>query len=98
MELQVKNYMEELVFEYMDDLLKGKDDVCKCNQCLLDIATYALNQLPPKYFSRPKGMVFSRLEEFENQIRADIISVLIKGIEMVRKDPQHNNINEDSKK
>lgn len=82
--------MEDLVIEYLNDLLKGRDDICKCNQCQLDIATYALNKLPPKYFSRTRGMVYSRLEEFENQMRADIIAVLTRGIEMVSKDPQHN--------
>lgn len=89
MQLKLENFMEDLVTEYMDDLLKDREDVCKCNQCLLDIATFALNKLPPMYFSRPKGMVYSRLEEFENQIRADIIAILITGIEKISKGPMH---------
>ncbi len=89
MELELNNYMEELVIEYMEDMLKDRDDVCKCERCLQDIATFALNKLPPKYFSGHKGKVYSRLEEFENQIRVDIISILGRAIEMVNKDPHH---------
>lgn len=90
MDLELKNYMEDLVLEYLEDLIKGRDDVCKCNQCLLDIATYALNKLPPMYFSRASGMIYSRLEEFENQVRADIIALLTTGIEKVSKLPKHD--------
>lgn len=84
--------MEELVSEYLEDVLKDRDDVCKCEYCLIDMATYALNKLQPLYYSRHQGMIFSRLEEFENQMRADIITVLITGIEKVSKSPHHNEI------
>lgn len=90
MELELKNFMEDLVTEYLEDILEGRDDVCTCNQCLLDIATYALNKLPPMYFSRAKGMIYSRLEEFENQVRADVIALLTAGINRVQESPKHH--------
>ena len=51
MKKDLHNHTEDIVLEYIEDLLKESDkfnNVCTCQQCLLDMATYALNRLPPK--------------------------------------------------
>lgn len=43
---QIKNYMEEIVFSLMKEVL-ADINVCSCEKCKMDIAAIALNDLPP---------------------------------------------------
>ncbi|MFW5686931.1 MAG: late competence development ComFB family protein, partial [Halanaerobium sp.] len=48
---RLNNLTEEVVLETLEDLLAREEfeDICKDEDCLLDMATYALNRLPAKY-------------------------------------------------
>ncbi|NLM96095.1 MAG: late competence development ComFB family protein, partial [Halanaerobiaceae bacterium] len=47
---KLNNHTETVVLEVMEDLLKKSEikDICTCKECLLDIASYALNNLPAR--------------------------------------------------
>lgn len=83
------NLMEETVLKKIDQLWPDTQ-YCKCEQCKMDIATYALNRLPAQYVQSLKGKVLYRFEE--NQIEKDIeVTVAVsKGIEIVGKAPHKN--------
>lgn len=87
--MEFHNYMEELVLEVVEDLLSKRDDVCRCEKCKLDIATFALNKLPPKYVVTQKGRVYTKLSELEIQEKANIVKEVTRGIEKVKSNPQH---------
>lgn len=53
----IKNYMEEIVFNSIDEVLKDIN-MCKCETCISDIAAKALNDLPPQYVATKKGGLF----------------------------------------
>lgn len=63
------NLMEETVLRKIDQLWPGTN-YCKCEQCRLDIATYALNRLPAQYVQSMKGKVLYRFES--NSMQRDI--------------------------
>ena len=48
MQLILLNIMEEYVIITLDEMLPFLDG-CKCERCRLDIASYTLNRLKPKY-------------------------------------------------
>ncbi len=52
--VQIKNYMEDVVFGQMKEVL-ADINMCTCEKCLLDVAAIALNDLPPKYVVTEKG-------------------------------------------
>ena len=81
----LKNYMEELVFNMIEDLSK-KISICTCQKC---IAAIALNELPPKYVVTEKGELYSKLEILKQQFEVDIVSSVTKAIEKVGNHPQH---------
>lgn len=85
------NHTEILILNKMEELLQNPEfkDICTCEQCLLDMASYALNRLPAKYFSCREGEIQTRITEFENQIQIDVISIITKAIRAVAKDPRH---------
>lgn len=83
------NLMEETVLKKIDQLWPGTN-YCKCEQCRMDIATYALNRLPAQYVQSLRGKVLYRFES--NLVEKDIeVTVEVsKGIEIVGKSPHKN--------
>lgn len=85
------NHTEEVVIEKMKSILMEEnfENICTCRQCLLDIASYALNHLPAKYTTTSKGDVMTRLDEFEEQSQVDFDLIVIQAIKIVSKNPNH---------
>ncbi len=82
---RLKNHTEEIVLDMLQELLNKEkySDVCTSEECLLDMATYALNRLPAKYVATEKGEVYTKTEELEQQHSVDILSVVTRAIKVV---------------
>lgn len=87
--MELKNYMEEVVLQKIDSVIARYPDCCKCEQCRLDIVALALNNLPPRYVSTHKGDIFVRIQEMEGKNDVDVIQAIAKAIEIVGKNPRH---------
>lgn len=83
-----KNLMEIIVMNKIREM-KSELDCCKCDQCLMDIATYVLNRIPPKYIVTTKGRIFSNLEALSAQHIADIITLILEASFLVNESPRH---------
>ena len=83
------NYMEKLVFNKLDDLHKSKKNFCNCEQCRLDIAAIALNELSPRYIVTDRGKLYTKIDMLETQFSVNILMELTKGIDIVAKHPRH---------
>ncbi len=94
MEVVLKNYMETLVLEKLDEII-NKLDCCKCMKCRMDIASYALNRLPPKYVATYAGEVYSKLDTLSVQYEADLVNALYQAAKIVTEHP-HDKISEAS--
>lgn len=81
--------MEETVLRKIDQLWPGTD-YCKCEQCRMDIATYALNRLPAQYVQSMKGKVLYRFESTSMQRDIEVTVAVGQGIEIVGKSPHKN--------
>ena len=82
------NHSVDIVLENMEELLDEKyENICTCEQCLLDIASYTLNRVPAKYISTHKGNLHTKLIEFEQQYRVDLLTHLTKAIKIVNESP-----------
>ncbi|MDD2496449.1 MAG: late competence development ComFB family protein [Tissierellia bacterium] len=88
----VKNYMEEVVRNLLNNILKtdpNYDNICKCERCLDDIMAIVLNNLKPYYITTKKGEVYAEYTSLETQLQVEIISEIIKAIEFVSTSPNH---------
>ena len=81
--------METFVMDFLDELLVKYPDICKCKKCKREIASYALNRLPPKYTTTDLGELYTKSSVLDSQSRADIIKALTLGIESVKNNPRH---------
>lgn len=80
---QLKNYMEEIVFNQMKDVL-ADINVCKCDKCMMDIAAIALNDLPTKYIVTEKGELYSKINILMQQFEVDVVSAITKAAVLVK--------------
>lgn len=83
------NLMEETVLDKIDQLWPDTN-YCKCEQCRMDIATYALNRLPAQYVQSLKGKVMYRFESNQMQRDIEVTVAVSQGIEIVGKSPHKN--------
>lgn len=92
----LKNYMETLLLEKLDEVI-DKLDCCKCEKCRMDILSYALNRLPPKYVATYEGQVYSKLDMLSLQYETDLMCALYQAAEVVREHPHHDLTSEEPK-
>ena len=85
----VKNYMEIIVEDVLDGILEKSDLKCKCQMCKDDIQAITLNNLKPIYVSTEQGELYTRLNEFSVQFKADVIQEILCSIEKVGENPRH---------
>lgn len=87
--MELKNYMEIIVEEAVDDeLSRIKEDWAKNKRCRLDLMALVLNRLPARYVVTDKGRIMTKIKETEVQFQADILRELVRAIAMVKKNPR----------
>lgn len=87
--MELRNLVKDEVLYALDSILKDIDGVCKCDQCKLDIAAIALNNLKPKYVVTEKGYVYSKINSLKPQFNTDIVTEITKAINIVKNNPRH---------
>lgn len=85
----LQNLMEETVLQTIEELM-NKENMCTCEQCRLDVAAIALNNLPSRYVVTPKGASYARADLLELQKYVDVIGAITKAIRLVKEHPRHN--------
>jgi competence protein ComFB len=86
----LRNYSEEAVDNLLDKVLSQYEDVCKCEKCKLDIKAYSLNLIKPKYLVSDQGEIYTRvINEIDKQEVINIVEYIMKGIDVVSKNPKH---------
>lgn len=87
----IKNYMEIIVDHVLLSVFEMPEyqETCKCNSCIEDIKSIALNNLDPKYVATDKGVLYTKLTEMRNQCTVDVTKEIIKAIELVKDSPRH---------
>ncbi len=84
----LRNLMEDVVIKQLDELIKVFG-CCQCEQCRLDIASFALNRLPAKYVVTTQGELLSKLDSLDLQFEANITTAITQGILLVNQNPRH---------
>lgn len=87
--MELKNHMEIVVDRMLQRFLEKDPDLCPCENCILDVKAFALNNLPPQYFVTEKGEVFTKAKDLTIQFEADVVRALVEGIDRVKLHPRH---------
>ena len=79
----LENEAENLVFEELENQLKEEwaEDVCKCQDCVLDMAALALNSVKPFYRVSLLGKVYAgRLNDsgYGDEVKKAVNEAIVK--------------------
>jgi competence protein ComFB len=90
------NMTEDAVFDAIPAAMSDHPEMCKCQDCVLDVAAIALNNLPPhycvgKFSSMPTGVVGLRhyVPEREKEITDRARTAVEEAINKVKDHPSH---------
>ncbi len=87
---KLKNYSETEVTRLLSEILKGYDNICKCEKCRLDITALALNSISTRYIVSEQGEIYTKaLAEVGKQEKIDVTTAITKAIEIVSTNPKH---------
>ena len=86
------NQMEDFVFNELEHQLAtiADEDICKCNDCILDMACYALNNVSPMYRSSLMGSLYAKVET--DKVSKSVRSNVSEAIQKISQNPLCGNI------
>lgn len=86
----LKNVMEEAVEYQLNRLLPTMPNICSCDQCRLDMASFALNRLSPQYVRTDMGALFQKLNNSAPQAEVEVLTTVMSAINMIGSHPKHD--------
>jgi competence protein ComFB len=87
----LKNESETYVFNELAFQLDNYPlDICRCNDCVGDMAAIALNKVAPKYRWSLLGELYAAMVIKDTAYRASVEDAVRNAIEIVRANPSHD--------
>ena len=86
----LKNEAENLVIKDLGRQLEAyTNPLCRCNECVLDMAAMALNTVKPLYRVSLLGKLYTETAMDEKTYGTAVREAVFNAIERVRKNPSH---------
>jgi len=87
----LKNEAENLVIREMEMQLKSEPaSMCRCNECIVDIAAISLNSVKPLYRFSLLGTLYASQAMSEAAYANSVNQAVAQAIKKVRKNPAHD--------
>jgi competence protein ComFB len=85
------NETERIVLEHMEDQLEKEDlkDICKCQDCVLDMTALALNSLKPQYRVSLFGTIYAQ-SVLNQQYTEEVKKAVSSAIKKIADNPSHD--------
>jgi competence protein ComFB len=88
---KLKNEAEVMVIREMEvQLEKEPEEVCRCEECVLDIAALALNTVSPLYRISLLGTQYAHQAINQKEYAVSVKQAVAKAIKKVRGNPAHD--------
>jgi competence protein ComFB len=86
----LKNEAENLVLNELEHQLNNYDEpVCRCNECIVDMAAISLNNVKPLYRVSLLGTLYAATAKDEEKYAEEIRNAVAAGIKKVHNNPGH---------
>jgi competence protein ComFB len=88
----LKNEAEILVIREIEQQLNGggHEDMCRCNECIVDIAAIALNSIKPLYRFSLLGGLYASQAMTEQTYADSVRQAVSQAIKKVKRNPAHD--------
>ncbi|HOV14591.1 MAG TPA: late competence development ComFB family protein [Spirochaetota bacterium] len=84
------NEAEKLIITEMEQQFENDTEgkICRCQDCILDMAALALNNIKPSYRSSFTGVVYAQ-QLHDGKYMEEVKNAVKKAIDKVKKNPSH---------
>jgi competence protein ComFB len=87
----LRNEAENLVFDELEKQLEAHEgDICRCNECVMDMAAMALNGMKPLYRVSLLGTLYAAQALSDETYAENLRHVVSSAIEKIRENPAHD--------
>jgi competence protein ComFB len=87
----LKNEAEQLVlYELEKQLEQQPEDICRCNECVVDMAAIALNTVKPLYRFSLLGTLYAAQAMNEQSYADSVQQAVAQAIDKVKSNPAHD--------
>jgi len=87
----LKNEAELIVIHEVEEQLKLEpEEMCRCNECVVDIAAIALNSVKPLYRFSLLGTLYASQAMTEQAYAGSVKTAVTYAIQKVKKNPAHD--------
>jgi competence protein ComFB len=87
----LKNEAEVLVINELEQQLNAEsDNMCRCNECIVDMAAIALNSVKPLYRFSLLGTLYASKAMSEQAYADSVIKAVSFAVKKVKKNPAHD--------
>jgi len=87
----LKNEAENLVLKELERQLENfSAPICRCNDCIVDMAAMSLNTVKPLYRDSLLGTLYAATAMNEKEYATSVRDAVFNAIERVRKNPSHD--------
>jgi competence protein ComFB len=83
------NEAERAVLSELEGQMALADDICRCQDCVLDMAAYALNNVKPSYRVSLMGSVYAR-SGIETGSAGEVKRAVAEAIKKIKANPSHD--------
>jgi len=88
---QLKNQAEQLVYHELEIQLAAQgEDICRCEECVLDMAAMALNTVKPLYRFSLLGTLYATQAMHDQTIADSVQHAVANAIAKVSSNPAHD--------
>jgi competence protein ComFB len=87
----LKNEAEKLVLDELEiQLARTSEEICRCNDCIVDMAAMALNNVRPLYRFSILGTLYAAQAKNEPNYADTIQQAVAQAIQRVSSNPSHD--------
>jgi competence protein ComFB len=87
----LKNEAEQLVLDELEiQLSRVKEEICRCNDCIVDMAAMALNNVKPLYRFSILGTLYAAQAKNEPVFADTVQQAVAHAIQKVSSNPSHD--------
>ncbi len=86
----LENETERFVIEYLDEAVKADPEICRCEDCMLDMAAYALNHSLPSYRVSLLGKLYAQARDKDDGYMKKIKKAVAEAVKKIKANPSHS--------
>ena len=85
----LENETERFVMQFLEEAVSADSEICTCEDCILDMATFALNQAPPSYRVSLLGKLYAQAKANNDAYMSKIKKAVQAAVKRIKANPSH---------